>query len=82
MKSKKNDFSISFYFRDERVMFLEYVHDTEKAIKWIESKRIEWTHAMVYNRRTREKIDRIINPNAKPYKSKIIREINKQNPFK
>jgi len=63
MKGKKNDFSMTFYKNDDRVLFLEFVHNTEKAIKWAEEKKIAWTHAMVYNRRTREKLDRVINHN-------------------
>jgi len=61
MKGKKNDFSMTFYDGEERRLFLEFVHNTDKAEKWMERKNIRWTHAMVYNRRTREKITRIIN---------------------
>lgn len=61
MKGKKNDYSITFYNKEEKRLFLEFVHDTQKAIKWVESKDIEWTHAMVYDRRTREKLQRLIN---------------------
>lgn len=66
MKGKKNDFSMTFYNNDERVLFLEFVHNTEKAIKWVDNTKKAWTHAMVYNRRTREKVDRIINTNPIP----------------
>jgi len=59
MKGLKNDFSITFYNEEEKRLFLEFVHDTNKAIHWVNSKNIKWTHAMVYNRRTREKVDRI-----------------------
>ncbi len=66
MRGKKNDFSMTFYNGDDRVMFLKFVHDTKTAIKWIENKaKMEWTHAMVYDRRTEEKIERIINPKNK-----------------
>ncbi len=62
MRGKKNDFSMTFYKDDDRVLFLEFVHDTNEAIKWTEEvAKKEWTHAMVYNRRTREKIERIKN---------------------
>ncbi len=64
MKGKKNDFSMTFYDNNDRTMFLGFVHNTETAIKWVNSKHIKWTHAMIYNRRTREKIDRITNPTA------------------
>lgn len=53
---------MTFYDGEEKRLFLEFVHDTNKAIEWVKAKNIEWTHAMVYNRRTREKIDRIFNP--------------------
>jgi len=65
MKGKKNDFSMTFYNGEDRRLFLGFVHDTEKAVKWIEEKGIEWTHSMVYDRRTREKVDRITNPKKK-----------------
>ena len=61
MKGKKNDFSMTFYNGEERQLFLEYVHNTEKAINWVNGKNITWTHAMVYERRSREKLDRIVN---------------------
>lgn len=61
MKGKKNDFSISYYYGAERVLFLEYVHDTNKATYWVNSKGIQWTHYAIYNRRTREFIEVIYN---------------------
>jgi hypothetical protein len=61
MKGLKNDFSMTFYNGEEKRLFLEFVHDTKKAIEWVNIKGIEWTHAMLYDRRTRMKIDRIIN---------------------
>jgi len=65
MKGIKNDFSMTFYNGEERRLFLEFVHDTEKATKWAEEKGIEWTHAMVYERRTRKKTGRITNEKRK-----------------
>jgi len=59
MIGRKNDFSMTFYNGEEKRLFLEFVHDTKKAIEWVNSKSILWTHVMIYNRRTREKIDRI-----------------------
>lgn len=59
MKGRKNDYSMTFYNGEERRLFLAFVHDTDKAIVWVEQKRIEWTHAMIYDRRTRETIKRI-----------------------
>ena len=61
MKGLKNDFSMTFYNGEEKRLFLEFVHDTNKAIAWVNEKHIEWTHAMIYNRRTRQKINRILN---------------------
>ena len=61
MKGVKNDYSMTFYNHNEKCLFLEFVHNTDKAVSWVNGKGIEWTHAMIYNRRTREKISRIIN---------------------
>ncbi len=61
MKGKKNDFSMSFFNGDDRVMFLEFVHRTETATEWMNAKGKEWTHANIYNRRTREFIQRVYN---------------------
>ena len=55
MKGKKNDYSMTFYNNNEMAMFLQFVHNTEKAINWMNSKKFTWTHAMIYDRRTREK---------------------------
>jgi len=60
MKGIKNDYSMTFYNGEEKRLFIEYVHNTDKAIYWVNNKGIEWTHAMIYNRRTREKIARIL----------------------
>ena len=51
---------MTFYNGEEKRLFLEFVHDTNKAIQWVNQKDIEWTHVMVYNRRTREKVARLI----------------------
>ena len=61
MKGRKNDFSMTFYNGEEKRLFMEFVHNTDTAINWVNGKGIQWTHAMIYNRRTREKLDRIIN---------------------
>ena len=65
MKGKKNDFSMTFYDGEQKRLFMEYVHDTNKMVEWVNSRKIEWTHAMIYNRRTREKVDRILNVDKK-----------------
>lgn len=59
MKGKKNDFSISFFHEGIRVLFLAYVHDTQKAIDWINKKGIAWSHGNIYDRRTRVFLRRI-----------------------
>lgn len=61
MRGKKNDYSMTFYKDQKKVLFLEYVHDTEQAKTWVKAKKIAWTHAMIYERRTREKIQRVLN---------------------
>ncbi len=65
MKGRKNDYSISFFKQTERVLFLEFVHDTKRAVQWINSKQIEWTHGNIYDRRKREFITRIYPDNIK-----------------
>jgi hypothetical protein len=65
MKGRKNDYSISFFNEEEKVMFLEFVNDTKLAIKWVNEKGIIWTHGNVYNRRTREFLTRIYPDNIK-----------------
>lgn len=65
MKGKQNDYSISFFNGEQRVLFLEFVHDTSKAVEWVKGKRKEWTHANVYDRRSREFVTRIYPDNTK-----------------
>jgi hypothetical protein len=58
MKGKKNDFSMSFWDKDgTRVLFLEYVHDTEAAKRWAKAKNINWVLVNIYDRRTRQKVE-------------------------
>jgi len=52
---------MTFYNGEEQRLFLEFVHDTEKAIQWLKKNSIEWTHCMVYERKTRKKIGRFKN---------------------
>jgi len=61
MKGKKNDFSVTFYNGEEKRLFMEFVHDTEDAERWMKKNNIEWTHAMVYERRTRKTLTRLKN---------------------
>lgn len=87
MKGKKNDFSMTFYDSNKRCMFLEYVHRTDVACRWMRIKNIPWTHVMIYNRRTRQPLQRQLNPDNPiqynywtvfkdnlPYKEKISKE--------
>ncbi len=52
---------MTFYDGEEKRLFLEFVHSTDTAIAWVNGRGIKWTHAMIYERRTRKKLDRIIN---------------------
>lgn len=61
MKGKKNDFSVTFYNGEEKRLFMEFVHDTEDAERWMKKNNIEWTHAMIYERRTRKTLTRLKN---------------------
>lgn len=60
---------MSFYYRepgakyDVRTMFLKFVHNTSDAVKWVDKKGIKWTHAVIYNRRTKTKVNTIKNIN-------------------
>lgn len=51
---------MTFYNDQERTLFLEYVHNTGKAVAWANSKGISWTHYVIYDRRTRAKLDRVL----------------------
>jgi hypothetical protein len=44
MKGKKNDFSMTFYDGEQKRLFMEYVHNTNKMVDWVNSRKIEWTH--------------------------------------
>jgi hypothetical protein len=56
MKGKeKNDFNMTFYDGEQKRLFMEYVHDANKMLDWSKFKKNKWTHAMIYNRRTRGK---------------------------
>lgn len=70
MKGAKNDFSMTFFIKDcnertkpvdTQVLFLHYVHDTDKAIRWLKSNGIQWDYANIYVRRTREFKERVYN---------------------
>lgn len=65
MKGKKNDYAVTFFKEEEKVLHLGFVHDTKKAVQWVNSEGIIWTHGNVYDRRTREFITRIYPDNVK-----------------
>lgn len=57
----RNSFRIQFWNVEERSVKLPYVDYIVTATKWMDKNNIEWTHAMVYDRKTGDKIERIIN---------------------
>lgn len=59
MKGKKNDYSLTFFFYNTKTLHLHYVHNTEKATKWATEKGIKWTHANIYNRRSKIFLERV-----------------------
>ena len=63
MNNKENSFSVTFYNGQQKVMFLEFVQHQKKAIDWVNKKGIVWTWCNVWNRRTREHLERINNDN-------------------
>ncbi len=56
-----NHLSITFYNHEKKVMFIEYCHSAEKAINWVNAKKILWTHCNVWHRKTRQFIEQIKN---------------------
>jgi len=67
MKSKKADYSMTFYYIDtesreiERRFFLQYVPDTAKAVEWVHEKIVRGkdrsiSHFCVWERKTRKLI--------------------------
>lgn len=74
MKGKKNDFSMTFYHFDKKVMHLHFVHNTVKAVQWMDAKNITWGHANIYERRSGKYLKRIYHQSildVKVYLSKI-----------
>lgn len=58
LRSKKNDFSLSFWIDDKRVFFMEYVNSIPKVKRWLDAKGIDWKYCNIYERRTRKFIER------------------------
>lgn len=61
MKSKKPDFAMTFYRNDERIVSQQYIRDTVKFMKWVEQKVGNWTHCMIYDRHSGNKLARVVN---------------------
>lgn len=55
----KNDYSISYFHNNERVLFLKYVHNIYKSCKWLETQGIEFSYMNVYDRRTGQFLKRL-----------------------
>lgn len=51
MKGKKNDFSMSFFYQGNRVLYLHYVHNTDSAIRWVTAKNIKFDAYAIFDRR-------------------------------
>lgn len=50
---------MTFFYFKKKVLHLHFVHNTEKAERWTDSKNIQWAHANIYDRRTGKFIKRI-----------------------
>ena len=63
MKGRKNDFSMSFFYNDTRLLFQQYVHNTDKMVQWFNEKiNKKWTHAVIFDRRNNLTIEKFTNP--------------------
>lgn len=62
MNRTNNKYSISFFYNNKRVMFMEFTHHPDDAINWVDSKRIYWNVAKVYDRKSRELLKVIEKP--------------------
>ena len=38
---KQNQFSITFFYKNVRVMFIQYCHNEKLAINWLQKKRYQ-----------------------------------------
>ncbi len=52
MAVKKNPYSICFFNYEKQVLKLQYVHKIDTALKWVRAKKINFTHANIYDRKT------------------------------
>ncbi|AWL77778.1 hypothetical protein DKB58_01780 [Capnocytophaga canimorsus] len=66
MKGKNNDFSMSFYHNGQLRLFLKYVHNTNRAVQWVNAKGIPWDYYIIYERRTERKLETVTNNYAIP----------------
>ena len=61
MYNKQNQFSITFFYNNIRVMFIQYCHHEKLAINWLQKKGIKWDTANVYHRKTRKFLKQLKN---------------------
>ena len=76
MRSKKHSFSMSFFLAGNRVMFLEYVRDTDRAIKWVNDKNIDWDTVNIYDRISRGLLASVKNDHLFPYSITFVLVVN------
>lgn len=50
----KNDYSVTVYFNNEKVLFTEYVQSIYTYVNWLKKSNINWSYILVYVRRTRQ----------------------------
>lgn len=50
----KNDYSVTVYYKREKVLFTEFVHSIYSYASWLRNKNIKFDYILVYVRRTRQ----------------------------
>ena len=50
----KNDYSVTVYFNNNKVLFTEYVQSIYTYVNWLKKSNINWSYILVYVRRTRQ----------------------------
>lgn len=50
----KNDYSITVYHNNQKVLFTEYVHSVYTYVNWLKKCSVQWSYILVYVRRTRQ----------------------------
>lgn len=61
MKGRNNDFSMTFFYQGQRTLYLKYVHNTERTLKWVFDKGIYWDTCVIYRRKTGERLQVLKN---------------------